>query len=107
MFFWLTEDRLDRLRNAPPYASREHDILTVDTARLLDAHAHELELAHLNTGAVHAGAKYPRGAGTFRRIDDYPWRERVRTARAEPIVELTVPRAVHDITDFVIDVDRR
>jgi hypothetical protein len=107
VFFWLTERRLDRLRGAPPYRDREHDILTIDTRRLLEAHAREVELAHLNTGAVHAGAKYPRGTGTFRSISEYPWLERVRVAGSEPIVELTVPYAVRDIRDLVIDVTRR
>jgi hypothetical protein len=107
VFFWLTEDRLERLRKAPPYRNREHDIITLDTGRLLDAHASTVELAHLNTGAVHAGANYPRGAGTFKRIRDYPWTERVRMARHEPIVELTVPYALYDVDQLVIDVARR
>jgi hypothetical protein len=107
VFFWLTEDRLDRLRGAPPYREREHDILTLDTARLLEVQADGVELTHLNTGAVHAGANYPRGAGTFRRIAEYPWEERVRVARQEPIVELTVPHALPDVSRFVVDVARR
>jgi hypothetical protein len=107
VFFWLTERRLDRLRGAPPYRDREHDILTIDTRRLLEVHSREVELAHLNTGAVHAGAKYSRGSGTFRSISDYPWLDRVRVARHEPIVELTVPYAVRDVHDLVIDVTRR
>lgn len=107
VFFWLTEDRLERLRRAPPYRHREHDIITLDTARLMDAHASTVELAHLNTGAVHAGANYLRGAGTFKSIPDYPWADRVRIARHEPIVELTVPYALRDVDTFVVDVTRR
>lgn len=104
VFFWLNQDRLDRLRGAPPYRDREHDILTLDTRALLDAHAARVELAHLNTGAVYGAATYPRGAGTFRRIPAYPWTERVRVARGEPIVELTVPYRVPAAADFIIDV---
>jgi hypothetical protein len=55
------------IRGAPPYRDREHDILTVDTASLLEASPAVVELAHMNPGAVHPGANYPRGAGTFRR----------------------------------------
>ena len=69
VFSWVSEDRLDRLRNAPPYRHRQHDILVVDTAALLQRHAAEVELAHLNTGATHPGANYPRGVGT-----SGPWR---------------------------------
>lgn len=107
MFFWLTERRLERLRNAPPYRQRPHEILTLDTEAVLDAHASRVELAHLNTGAVHPSANYPRGAGTFRLIPDDPWQARQRVAPAEPIVELTVPYALPNADDFVIDITTR
>jgi hypothetical protein len=107
VFFWLSEHRLEKLRNAPPYRHREHDILTVDTKSLLDAHAGEIELCHLNSGAVHPAADYPRGAGSFQLIASYPWLDRLATAPAEPIVELTIPYAAPDIERFVIDVTTR
>lgn len=107
VFFWLSERRLARLRNAPPYRHRPHDILTLDTEALLGAHASRVELAHLNTGAVHPSANYPRGASTFRPIPDYPWQARQRVAPAEPIVELTVPYALPNAGDFVIDITTR
>lgn len=107
VFFWLSVDRLDRLRNAPPYAPRPHDILTINTAALLDRHADRVELAHLNSGAVHPAANYPRGAGTFQPIDKYRWQKRLGVAPSEPIVELTVLYAVPDIRELVIDVTTR
>lgn len=107
VFFWLTEERLNSLRNAPPYRHRAHDILVISTERLLASYGHEVELSHLNSGAVHPAADYPRGAGTFRSIPDYPWAERRRVAPREPIVELTVPYAVRDAATLVIDVSRR
>ena len=107
VFFWLTTERLDKLRSAGAYGEREHDILTLDTAALLDAYAENVELAHLNTGAVHASANYPRGAGTFRRIGDYPWKERLAIARSEPIIELTVPGLVANVRRFVVAVETR
>jgi hypothetical protein len=104
VFFWLSEHRLDRLLNARPNRDRRHDLIILDTEALLAVYANEVELAHLNTGAVHHTASFPRGAGTFRRIPDYPWRQRLRTAPREPIVEVTVPYRVQDIGRFVIDV---
>ena len=106
VFFWLSEGRLDRLRNAPPYRYRQHDILVLSTERLLAAHVDRVELSGINSGAVHPGAKSSRGAGTFRRIPDYPWVERRRIDPSEPIVELTVPYAVPDIADLVVDVSK-
>jgi len=107
VFFWLSERRLEKLRNAPPYRQREHDILTVDTKSLVDVYATEIQLCHLNSGAVHPAADYPRGAGSFQPIASYPWPDRLATAPAEPIVELTIPYAVPDIDRFVIDVTTR
>jgi hypothetical protein len=104
VFFWLQEARLQRLRNAKHHRDRAHDVLVVDTVRLLEAHRDRVELAHLNTGAVRAAANYPRGVGTFAPIERYPWQERLRIAPREPIVELTVRRAVPDIRDLVIEV---
>ena len=107
VFLWLTTDRLDRLRNAPPYRDREHDVLTLDTAALLDRLGDVVELAHLNTGAVHPSANYPRGKGTFMPISTYTWRQRVAASPREPIVELTVPYAVPDVEAFILDVTTR
>ena len=107
VFFWLSESRLDGLRSAPPYRERPHDVLTFDTRALLEAHGHEVELCPINSGAVHAGSIVPRGAGSFSRIDVYPWAERVRVRRAEPIVEFTIPYALPDAARFVIKVQTR
>ena len=104
VFFWLEEARLDRLRNAPPYRDRKHDVLVLSTARLLAIYADTVELCHLNSGAVHPAANYPRGAGTFARIPEYPWADRLATAPKEPIVELTLPYMLKDAQSFVIDV---
>jgi hypothetical protein len=107
VFFWLSEKRLDRLRYAPPYRDRLHDILTLDTALLLQRHAIRVELAHLNSGAVHPSANYPRGAGTFKPIDQYPWQKRLTIAPSEPIVELTVLNSVPDAHEIVIEISTR
>lgn len=107
VFFWLTEARLDKLRSAPPYRHRKHDILVIDTAALLERHGDRVELSPMNSGAVHPSANYPRGVGTFEPIGSYPWTQRVAISRSEPIVELTVPYAVPDVAEFTIDVSTR
>jgi hypothetical protein len=106
VFFWVSTDRLERLRNAPPYRYRRHDILELDTAALLERHHERVELSHLNSGAVHPAANYPRGAGTFAPIDTYRYGERKRVSN-EPLVEVTVLYSVPDVRDFVIDVTTR
>jgi hypothetical protein len=104
VFFWLTRRRLERLLNAKLNRRRRLAVVVVDTRLLLEAYADRVERAHINTGAVRHTANFPRGAGTFRRINDYPLEERCRVAPREPIVELTVPYAIPDIERFVIEV---
>lgn len=106
VFFWVSTDRLDRLRNAPPYRNRRHDILELDTAALLERHYERVELCHLNSGAVHPAANYPRGAGTFAPIESYPYGERQLVSN-EPVVEVTILYALPDVRDFVIGVTTR
>lgn len=107
VFFWVTEARLDRLRKAPAYRDREHDILVVDTAGLLGSHLEYVTLSPMNSGATHPGAQYTRGVDTFKPMNSYPWNERLRIKRDEPVVELAVNYAVRDITKFVVSVERR
>ena len=103
VFFWLNEDRLKRIRNAAPYRDRKHDLLILSTTKLLNHYANVVELSHLNSGAVHPAANYPRGAGTFARISEYPWADRYAKAPRDPIVELTLPHMLRDPQSFVID----
>jgi hypothetical protein len=106
VFFWLSERRLDRLRATAMYRDRAHDLLVLSTERLLARYADVVELSPYNSGAVHAGSSVPRGDGTFARITDYPWVERLSTSRREPVAELTVPYAVPDVADYVLEVRR-
>jgi hypothetical protein len=104
VFLWLTEKRLLRLRNAPPYRKRKHDILVIDTEALMERYSTVVELSPMNSGAVHPAANYSRGQGTFTRIPDYPWTERLTRSPGEPIVEVTVPYAIPDIAALVVEV---
>jgi hypothetical protein len=103
VFFWVSTNRLERLRNAPPYRNRRHDILELDTAALLARHRDRVELSHLNSGAVHPAANYPRGEGTFAPIESFRFGER-RALSSEPVVEVTVLYSVPDVADFVVNV---
>jgi hypothetical protein len=107
VFFWVSEARLERLRNAPAYRGREHDILTVDTAALLSSHVDDVTLSPMNSGATHPGAKYTRGDETFKPMNSYPWDVRLKKNRNEPVVELAVRYAVPDIENLVTSVERR
>ena len=101
VFFWLSEARLAKLLGARPYRDGEHDVLELDTARLVDAYRDRITLSRINSGSTIRKAA-PRGPDTFRTIADYP----IRPGR-ERAVELAVTGGVPDIARFVIRVTRR
>lgn len=108
VFFWLTAERVTRLLSARTYRSREHTVLTIDTARLLRRHERDVTLSPINSGATVYNPQ-PRGTETFQTLADYPfdvWRKK-RGAARNAIAELAVTREVRDISEMVIRVERR
>ncbi|MGI4799363.1 MAG: DUF7002 family protein [Janthinobacterium lividum] len=101
VFFWLSEARLAKLLGARPYRDVEHDVLELDTTRLVAAYHDRITLSRINSGSTIRKAA-PRGPDTFRNIADYP----IRPGR-ERAVELAVTGGVPDIARFVIRVIRR
>ena len=92
VFFWPTRERLARMLRA--YGRSEQAIFEIDTWGLLERHADELELSHINSG--YASARYPaarRGRHTFVPLRDY------RYASTNKIAEVTVLGAVSDILE--------
>ena len=99
VFLWLDRTRLDGLLASPSYQGRRHDLLELDTAGLLERHGDRVELSAVNSGAVTQFSTTPRGAGLFSGLEDYPWRERRRTA-----AELTVLHSLPDVGELVVNV---
>jgi hypothetical protein len=105
VFFWLTEERLERLLGAGLYRERSHLVLELDTAALLDRYIERVTLSPINSGAIFAGGTTRRGRETFSRFDEYPWCR--REERKELVVELAVDRAVPDLSGLLIDATER
>jgi hypothetical protein len=107
VFFWLTAERVSRLLSARAYRGREHTVLTIDTARLLQNHQREVTLSPINSGSTVYNPQ-PRGADTFQTLANYPfdvWRK--KRGRTTAIAELAVTHEVRDIREMVIRVERR
>lgn len=103
VFFWAKEGRLLGLLNAKHYRALEHDVLTIDTASLLAAHAARVQLCHMNSGNTFP-IPHHRGRGTFRLIADYPVRK--SGLPVKEVVEVTVDAQVADIAHHVVEVRR-
>lgn len=107
-YFWLRPERLDELLRARSYRGRSHDVLVVDTARLVAAHLDRIELSPVNSGATLWPNAAVRGRGTFLPIADYPFDRRLAArGAAGAIAELTVVGGVPDLADHVVAVERR
>ncbi len=101
VFFWLTEERLEKLLGAGLYRERPHMVLELDTAALLERHLAQVTLSPINSGAIFPGGRARRGPQTFSGFADYPWDARARSS--ELVVELAVAHSVPDLTGLLID----
>lgn len=105
VFLWLSRERLLRLLGAQAYREDAHDVIEVETTPLVEAHRAHITLSPINSGATGPFAA-PRGLGTFRTIEAYPYAERKRINRREPVVELAVLRGIPDFARFATRVVR-
>lgn len=104
VFFWPTKDRLLRMMGAGAYVGMRHDLLIVDTARLVDAHVGAIRLSPINSGATRP-IPHPRDLSLFKTIAEYPFEERKRRrGLGSAVAEVCVVGAVENIEDYVIDV---
>lgn len=102
VFFWLTKERLHKLTGAKAYKDEEHDVIQLDTRKLIEAHYDNIVLCPINSGCT---KPYPakRDYNSFLPIDDYPyehWRKK-RGKRGDKVVELVVNHSVPNLVDFV------
>jgi hypothetical protein len=109
VFLWAHPSRLAKLLEARLYRDSVHDVLVLDTARLVDAHRDRIRLAGMNTGSTMFPNAPKRGSDTFQTIDSFPFDERRRAGKALAynVVEVCVLDGLHDVTDFVVRVERR
>jgi hypothetical protein len=109
IFLWAHPQRLTRLLQARLYRDSIHDVLVVDTARLVETHHDRIRLAGMNTGATIFPSAPKRGSDTFQTIHSFPFDERRRTGKAlvDNVVEVCVLDGLHDAKNFVVRVERR
>lgn len=108
VFFWLTPERVRGLLSARAYRDREHTVLVVDTAELLELHQERVALSPINSGSTVYNPQ-PRGASTFQALEAYPfegWRKKRRSA-TKAVAELAVDYRVPNVGGLVLRVERR
>lgn len=103
-FFWAEEHRLFKLLGARAYRNLEHDVLTLDTAMLVNDYEEKIWLCHMNSGNTFPMA-FPRDLSIFKRISDYPCRPRTGVPTKE-VVEVVVDYEVQNIEKYTLQVRR-
>ena len=104
VFFWPTRERVLTLLTARAYRYREHAVITVDTAALLDRHVGRITLSRINSGAT-LYRPVPRGSNTFRVLADWPSDTLPRAGRLRrPVAEVAADHSLPDIANFATSV---
>jgi hypothetical protein len=102
VFFWPTRERLMQLLSARAYRDRTHDVLTIDTGKLIARYQGALRLSPINSGST-LYKPQPRGRRTFSSMNDYPFEERRKLrGKNNAIAEMCVDYSVPDIQDLVV-----
>ncbi len=102
VFLWLSQDRLMRMLNAAPYRDHCHDVLTLDTHRVVSEYVEQIAVCQINSGFAKPmfGLVTKRSFGSFQTIE-----RRAATRRLSGLAESTVEYAVPDVARFVTSVE--
>lgn len=104
VFFWASEDGLNRLLGARFNRNRTREVIVLDTLSLATAHAERLELCPINSGSTLRKAAR-RGHDTFTPLLQYSFKDwSKRRGRHDQILEITVRDHVTDIDQHMIHV---
>jgi hypothetical protein len=101
VFMWASKERVERLLGAKAYRSHDHLLLTINPKLLLQAHAGDVSVSEINSGAT-LFKPVRRGRHTFVPLEDY------RVGRPKkPIVEITVAGGVPNMAQFIVSSEIR
>jgi len=103
VFFWPSDERLNRLLTARFNRSDNHCVIAVNTRRLVSDYHDKIWFCPINSGTTAKPRPQPRGTQTFRRICDYPFNDWSRKRRCciKAIAELAVDYSVPNLRDYV------
>ena len=97
VFFWPTKKRLKTMMSAGAYEGLRHDLIVVDTGKLVEQKADSIRLSPMNSGATRP-FPHPRNLDIFMSIADYPFEEKLRRYRLEgAIAEVCVLDGIEQI----------
>ena len=106
VFFWPTKDRLRTMISASAYGKVEHDVLVVDTKKLVRLEGQNIRISQMNSGCTKP-MPWPRDMTLFKTFQDYPFEERRRKyGVTKAVAEICVLDRVERIAEAVLEVKR-
>ncbi len=103
VFFWLTKQRLQTLLSARAYRDEAHLVLTIQTLPFVRRHEDQIVLSPMNSGNTQPFA-HPRSPAIFKKMRNYPFKERRKYGDQYQVVELAVASGA-DVTEMVLSAD--
>ena len=104
VFFWPTKERLISMMRARAYMGLRHDVIVVDTERLLERNLESVRLSAMNSGATRPYA-HRRNINTFKRVEEFPFDERVRKyGVSRAVAEVCVEHGIDEIEACTLEV---
>jgi hypothetical protein len=104
-FFWVHQNRLIKLLKGREYRNRQHCVITVDTAKLLQSHSSRARLSPINSGST-IFRPVKRSPAIFYTISEFPFHDRRATRSLEnTVVELAIQYSVPNIENVSILVE--
>ncbi len=105
VFFWPTKERLKTMISAPVYKMVKHDVLIVNTMKLIELEYPNIRLSPMNSGAT-IPYPHPRDMNLFKTIQDYPFDcKKKKQGFKKAIAEVCVKNQVKRIKEVVDDTE--
>ena len=103
VFFWPTKKRVETMIKARAYRSIRHDLIVVNTKKLVQLESENIRLSRMNSGSTLRA--HSRDKSLFKQFQDFPFESRLKSAgRAGAIAEICVKDRVDQIADAEISV---
>lgn len=104
VFFWPTIARLKTLISVSAYKKVKHDVLVVDTKKLIRLEKPNIRLSRMNSGCTKPFL-HKREMGLFKSSEDYPFDSRLKQCgRKRAVAEVCLLDRVDRIQEAVIDI---
>lgn len=101
VFFWTSEQRLERLLTGRAYRRDPQLVLTVDTRSLVAEYSEVIQLTRINSGAT-LYVRGRRGRRTFETIAEFHHPRPRHGTTPHTVIELTVEGGVPNIQDHLL-----